>query len=353
MSVAEAVAHESQLDRDIEELHAIGGCVKTVRSIGMPDRNWDAEAEVDLCLGMYLRNIAEHYPDIITSKHIGPLEAILGPLDGPRKDAPPVAVVGAGPSLDANAEYLRRFPGLILTTDRAARALVARRIHLDAVIAVDPRPYHIAKMLSYPENRDQVLIASVLLDPEAIKAWRGKVFYTSHQNPGTQFFDYGLPSLFPGMPGLYALGNVGNMGVQVAAYMGAGKIVLVGQDYGYTGSKWSADSWDFQADNDKATCSTVRWKRLEVDHKRELERRTGKVTVPGVGGDVETYLPYLSYRKSLMNLVEIWKLDVINATEGGILTDLPQVSLKNAIDDLSRNFKAEDARARFRQAIGG
>ena len=334
--VAADVAHDEQLDHDLEELHAMGQTVKKIKHPFLVDRNWEAEQEMQNWIGPYMRNIAWHYHEIIAAGHIGPLLGILG--------GRPVAAVGAGPSLDRNIETLRTFPGLRLATDRAAKALTARGIPPDLVVAVDPRPYHIAKMLDYPESAGQTLIASVCLHPDVTKAWRGRVRYMSHENPGTQFFDHGLPHLFPGMPMLYCLGNVGNMAVQLAAELGAGRIVLVGQDYGYTGGKMSADDWFFD--------ETEGWRRLVPDHAYNLARRTGKVTAPGIGGPVETYAPFLGYRDSLYKLTELWKLDVVNATEGGILIDLPQMTLAETVKNLLQ-FSAGEARTLLHSALGG
>ncbi len=262
----------------------------------------------------------------------------------------PVAVVGAGPSLDKNVEGLRGFPGLILATDRASKALTARGIRPDLVVAVDPRPYHIAKMLDYPESEDQTLIASVCLHPDVTKAWHGRVRYRSHENPGTQFFDHGLPHLFPGMPALYCLGNVGNMAIQIAAEMGAGKIVLVGQDYGYSGGKMCADEWNWHVKDSET--SQHMWERIVPDHAYNLARRTGKIMAPGLGGDVQTYAPFLGYRDTLYKLAKLWKLDVVNATEGGILADLPQMALTETIKNLLQ-FSAGEARTLLNTALGG
>ncbi len=336
------VDHDEQIERGLERLHSLGIEVKTIKHPPVIDRNWEAEQEMQGWIGPYMRNIAMHYHDILAAGHIGPLHGILG--------GSPVAVVGAGPSLDKNVDILRDFPGIIIACDRAAKALTARDILPDIVVAVDPRPYHIARMLDYAESANQTLVASVLLHPDAVKAWRGRVLYMSHENPGTQFFDHCLPHLFPGMPALYCLGNVGNTGVQLAADMGAGKIVLVGQDYGYRDGKMSADDWEVNPDGIEVLGE--RWVRVVPDHAHNLARRTGRVKVPTPYGEVETYAPFLSYRDSLNLIVKTWKLDIVNATEGGILVDLPKMSLSEVVASLLQ-FTAGEARTLLHKALGG
>lgn len=340
--VKDAVDHDEHIERGLERMHAMGVEVKTLKRPMEVDRNWESEQEMQGWIGPYMRNIAWHYHEILAAGHIGPL---LGVLKGH-----PVAVVGAGPSLDKNVGALHTFPGIIIACDRAAKALTARGIKPDIVVAVDPRPYHIAKMLDYPESADQVLLASVCVHPDVAKAWKGKILYMSHENPGTQFFDHGLPHLFPGMPAMYCLGNVGNMAVQLAWEMNAGKIVLVGQDYGYTGGKMCADDWTFNPDG-IATLGES-WVRTVPDHAENLSRRTGKVTVDGIGGPVETYAPFVGYRDTLYNIASLWKLDIVNATEGGILVNLPKMSLSEVVTSLLQ-FDAREARTLLHKAIGG
>ncbi|MBS3927800.1 MAG: DUF115 domain-containing protein [Sphingomonadales bacterium] len=339
--VAAEVNKDEEIERGLERMHAMGVEVKTLKHPLIVDRNWEAEQEMQGWVGPYMRNIAWHYHDILAAGHIGPLLNRLG--------GRPVAVVGAGASLDKNVDSLRDFPGIIIACDRAAKALTARDICPDIVVAVDPRPYHIAKMLDYPQSKGQTLVASVCLHPDVVQAWRGRVRYMSHENPGTQFFDHGLPHLFPGMPALYCLGNVGNMAVQLAAEMGAGKIVLVGQDYGYTDGKMSADDWVYQH---QSMFLESGWRREVPDHAYNLERRTGKVMTKGIDGEVQTYAPFLGYRDSLYNIVKLWNLDVVNATEGGILVDLPQMALSKVVTSLLQ-FNAGEARTLLSQALGG
>src|SRR3990167_6041929 len=219
-----------------ERLHQMGHDVSRGKIPFFDQRDWESEDVMNVWAGKYTRNIALHYRDILSTPHIGPLQQVLGGKH-------PVAVVGAGPSLDKNVESLRDFPGLIVATDRAARALTARAIPVDLVVCVDPRLVVMAEMLNYRQNREQTLVLSVCCSPEVADVWKGRKLYFSTIHEGTQFPDRVLPELFPGMPALFATGNVGNTAVQLAAYMAASKVVLVGQDYGYTGNRMHCDDF--------------------------------------------------------------------------------------------------------------
>ena len=343
----------SAIDAAVELIHAAGGTVEQKAVPQFEDRDWTAEGVLDYEVGRYARNVAEHYHDILRSRHIGALKDAMAKghpnfatQEGPtilRHGA--VAVVGAGPSLDKNAEHLRDFPGIIIACDRAAMVLTARGITPDLVVCVDPRPEVMADFLRYPENRDQKLVLSVLCDPEVARVWKGEKFYMSTLHPGTQFFDRVLPSLFPGMPATFACGNVGNSGLQIAEWIGAEKVVLVGQDYGYADGKMACDPW---VRFPNGTWQRAAWSAEDCAAK--LAQRTGKVTVDGV----ETYGQFLSYRETLMEMVKSWELDVVNATEGGLLKDLPCAPLQDVVRSLrDEKYSAEESHALLAKATGG
>lgn len=343
-TMEQTAARERELDKAFERLHEMGVDVQTHRPPEATPRDWDAEAMLQHFVGLYVRNIALHYPAMLQTPHVGPLYQLLG--------GRPVLVVGAGPSLDAVGPELKAWPGLVIATDRAARACAAYGREADLVVAVDPRPHYIAQMLRYPAQfkRRTTLVASVCLDPEAVAAWGGAVRYMAGEHEGTQFFDRVVPVLFPGMPALPMLGNVGNSAVALAHFMGAGKIALVGSDYAYTGGKVAADDWAVATGVCEADDS---WERQEADHAALLERRTGKVAAPAVGGgEVLTYAPYLTYRDALYMAAKTWQLDLVNASGAGILVDLPQARLADLSAHLAPNYSAGEARTLL-QAAGG
>lgn len=336
-NIADDVEQIRRNDEAIELLHKLGAEVETRHDPSFEERDWDAEAFLDLWVGRYTLNIALHYQDILREKNIDVMRHCA--------KGSAIAVVGAGPSLDKNADQLHDFPGLIIACDRAAAALTARGIRPDLVICVDPRPALMADMLNYPENRDQKLAMCVTVDPEVSRIWRGPKYYMSTFHPGTQFFDRVIPELFPGMPGLLATGNVGNSAVQMAAFLGAEKIVLVGHDYSYTGGRMHCSDW--------VRYPNGSWVMVADEPGREaekLKRRTGKVVVDGI----ETYKPFVGYRDTLQQMVCELKFDVVNATEGGILNALSKADLSSVIAELkNQNKTADEAHARFRKATGG
>ena len=347
MSMTSETAAASLLEWEafLERVHQMGHAVDRERLPFFDGRDWEAEEVMQVWAGKYTRNIALHYREILQDQHIGTIRGILGKKC-------PVAVVGAGPSLDKNVEELRDFPGLILACDRAARCLTARGITPDIVVCVDPRQVLLAQMLNYSENALQVLALSVYCSPDVANAWKGKRLYFSTIHEGTQFHDRILPELFPGMPALFAAGNVGNTAVQLAAWMASGRIVLVGQDYGYTGERMHADEY-VETDVAGSRGDRMRvWAKVPcMPDSDALRLRTGKVAVNGI----TTYNAFVGYKKSLHQIVDVMGLDLVNATEGGILTDFPCDTLRNVVSRLEleghNHHNAAEARAALAQAI--
>lgn len=315
-SKAEAEKHE-EIDRALEKLHKAGHTIETKRIPKQYERNWEAEAEMDMWAGHYARNIAMQYKEINEGQDIRCLHQILKEHPGM-----PVACIGAGPSLDTNIEYLRDFPGIIIASDRSAKTVTARGIKPDLVVSIDPHLEVIAEFLNYPDSAKQILIGSVHIDPKVAKTWNGKMLWMSHQNPGTQFNDVILPALFPGMPALYCVGNVGNMTVQVAAWMGAKTAVLVGQDYGYTGGKTACDQYE----QDQESPNGLQWRKVNTDWDKEWRKRTGKIKHEETG--IMTYPPYLRYIQTLKRMIDGIGISVVNCTEGGIIKGLPEMGLQ-------------------------
>ena len=337
--VACGVDSIKRIEASLELIHKMGGHVETRCDFPFfVERDWSAEQFMDLWAGKYARNIAEHYHEILRDPTIGVLRNAL-------KKKAAVAVVGAGPSLDKNAHLLGDFPGVIIACDRAAKALTARGIRPDLVLCVDPRTAVMAEMLNYPENRFQRAVLSVCVDPEVARVWRGKRCYENPIHEGTQFFERICAELFPGMVGLQASGNVGNTGVQLADWIGAKRIVLVGQDYSYPGGR--------QHCHDHVRFPNGTWamvKSTTAENRAVLANRSGKVWE----GGIQTYPPFLSYRKTLGQLISDCKLDVVNATEGGILTNLPCAPLKDVIKKLRlQKYQASEGRALLDRAAGG
>lgn len=288
----------------------------------------DAERWMDSWVGTFITNIVSHYPAIRNGRHIGEFYQQFD-------HTVPVACVGAGPSLDKNAHLLRDFPGLIIVADKAYKMLLARGIEPDLVISVDCHYDLVADMLNVGKlSRRHKLILNTCADPKIAKIWRGQIFWYLMKHPGVQFTDKILPALFPQFHGLSNVGCVGNTSMLFADFMGLSPVVLVGQDFAYTGGRMFAQRFSFGEDGAP--------QEIQDDHEKLLADRTGKILLNGV----ETYLPFRGYMETAYRLREKAGINIINCTEGGILTELPNKTLAQVIEELSvaSNGKFKTAR---------
>jgi hypothetical protein len=287
-----------------------------------------AEEFMDEWVGTFTKNIVAHYDEIKAGRHIGELFGLFN------HDVP-VVCVGAGPSLDKNAHLLYEFPGVIIATDKAYKMLKVRGIDPDVVISIDCHYDLVPEFLDCPGNNDNILVLNTCADPKVTKIWGGQIFWFLMRHPGVQFTDRILPALFPTFGSIENCGNVGNASVLLADHMGLSPIILIGQDYGYTGGKMSARRFEY-ADGGKIS-------EIELDHSRLLEERTGKLEVEGV----TTYAPFIGYRDTLYGLMERNSLNIINCTEGGILKGLPCAPFSAIIDGLTKGSRAKSEEAKI------
>lgn len=305
----------NRMETDLKALAQFGIVEDGV--VEIPFRKDDeAERFMEAWVGTYAVNIAEHYHEIKNGKDISVFRGLFD------HDVP-VACVGAGPSLDKNGHLLVDFPGIIICVDKAYKMLLARGIEPDFVISIDCHYDLIAEMLDHPWNKRHKLILNTAADPKISKIWKGEIYWYLMRHPGVQFMDKILPALFPKFDSLENVGCVGNTSVTFSEYIGASPVVLVGQDYGYTGGKMHATRFEFDKNGNVLN-------EIEDDHEKKMRERTGKVSV----GGVTTYLPFKGYMRSLYAIAKFRKVNVVNCTEGGILQQLPRLGLKEMIEKI-------------------
>lgn len=307
-----AVAELDPQETEIRVLEAAGYVEDGV--IEVDERDNAADRFMDSWVGTYALNVVTHYPRVRGGKS---LNALYGAAEGT-----PVACVGAGPSLDKNFEHLRDFPGIIMCVDKSYKMLLGRGIEPDLVVSVDCHPDLIAAMMDAPQNARHAAVLNSCSDPQIADRWRGKIFWYNMKHPGVQWCDRVLTSIFPNLTGIPNVGCVGNTCLMVSAHMNAGRIVLVGMDYGYTGGKMHAQR--FEA-GPGGTMMPV-----EDDHAAMIAARTGKMEVDGI----VTYVAHRGYALTAKNIADKLALNVVNCTEGGILRGLPQRTLESEVADL-------------------
>lgn len=149
-----------------------------------------------------------------------PLSRTINPADVP------VAIVGYGPSLRSTWEQIKDFP-VVISTSGAHDFLIERDIIPRYHVECDPRE-HKARFTESPILLVQYLIASTAHP----KIWRNlKEMLVQRWH-----FD-GLSDMPEGETILPTYGDVGQMAIYIAKYLGYQKMGLFGLDYSYTKDK--------------------------------------------------------------------------------------------------------------------
>lgn len=234
-----------------------------------------------------------------------------------RYQGKPVIVVSTGPSLDKNIEELRRAKGkaLILCAESAIVPLLARGITPDAMLILEriyeTYEYHV-KGRQFPE--ELVLFALMVVNTRVFDDWKGikiPVF------PWAEIHSNTIHELC-GSPGnLYSGISASHMAFNLARYLGAGAIILVGQDlaYGNDGQSHSLDSY----------YGDTRGKK-EKDQQIVYVKDYNGNSIPST----DVWYRFIRWYER-----EITKIStpVVDATEGGAYIEGTQLmTLKEAID---------------------
>ncbi len=324
-----AVAEFLPQETEIRVLEAAGYVEDGVEV--MEGRDDPADRFMDSWVGTYAIHIVGQYQRVRQGKS---LQALYGVAEGT-----PIAVVGAGPSLDSNFRNLKDFPGIIMCVDKSYKMLLGRGIEPDLVVSVDCHPDLIAEMMTFAWNGRHTAILNSCSDPQIADRWGGKIFWYNMKHPGVQWCDRVLPAIFPHLTGIPNVGCVGNTCLMVGAHMNAGQIVLVGMDYGYTGGRMHAQRFEPGPDGNLIP--------FEVDHAKMMEARSGKMEVDGI----VTYVAHRGYALTAKDIADKLALNVVNCTEGGILRGLPQRTLEEEVADLrEKGFSGRATRERIANA---
>jgi len=207
---------------------------------------------------VFLGNLAQNAAEVLVLPDLMVLKG--------RLPARPAFIVGAGPSLDQNAEFLREVGprGLVLAASTALKPLLAKGISPDVVLVLEPSDTSSFLNLSPAEleilGPKCILALASSCHPNhfKVKGFLQAVFHLSAGVAQT----FGQGTVLP------QGGNVGSAAFALAYAWGLGPLVLVAQDQAYSGGRLHAKEAPGQV----------------------AEKNGGDISVAGVGGStVETH----------------------------------------------------------------
>ncbi len=218
----------------------------------------------------------------------------------------PIIIVAAGPSLDKNAEMLRKAKGraLIITVSHAVKTLDKRGIDTDLVAVLDPKPGGFLRQGSDKHK----LIISACADVESQKRYVGECIYYDFQNY------LGLECL-NNLPEWKNGGSVATDMLGLFIHEGFKTFILVGQDLAYSREGYT------HAGDEK-----------EVSHQNNSRTFTKDI----YGEIIETRGDWERYRQEIEEYISGNKnIKVIDATEGGAFINGTEImTLADAIQVL-------------------
>lgn len=231
-----------------------------------------AEAEVDNLATIFESNMVEECKDIL-------------PHDVP------VILVASGPSLNKNAVSIKKAKGkaLILAVDSAVKYMHHFGVTPDFIISVD-----VVKLISHFQNpiaMNTPMILSVMSNPQVVELNKGRKIF---------FDDEGLIKKIKGLEepnaNIEGAGSVATSAFELARYLGAKTIILVGQDLAFEGDS-----------------SHALGERLQVEYSTEyfdlIEGNDGSL--------VKTRFDWYKYLCWYNEVIPKFDGTVVNATEGG------------------------------------
>lgn len=240
----------------------------------------------------------------------------------------PMIIISAGPSLDSNVDELKRLPGrevdqdngvcrgaFLLATDAALPVLAAHGIRPDAAITIDAEKS--LRCFAEECSRKVPLLCEIQSTSEILSNQNGQLIFL-HSQP---YFRELCSRLGAELP-VYPLGgSVATAAFATAEYLGARRIILIGQDLAYKGNVSHAGGEVHTIlGEEKGICY------LEGIDGEQVKSRH----------DWKAYLAW--FEEAILRSKE--KTEVIDATEGGALIRGSSVmSLKEAVERFCSNNK--------------
>lgn len=165
----------------------------------------------------------------------------IRPLKGKFRDIP-VILIGAGPSLDRNIEFLHMAAdkSVLIASDAALRPLLEAGILPSFVVCLDPQP-EISRFFQGLNTHPFNLVAPTIIHPKVLSTWEGKVIFYNKFAPDIPVLtkiQQLTNQILPLTPG----GSVLSVGYDLAFQIGGNPIIFTGQDLSFPEGKGYANN---------------------------------------------------------------------------------------------------------------
>lgn len=269
---------------------------------------------------MLPRNVLRNLPHILKTRPITLLKDRFAGVPG--------FIVSAGPSLDKNILQLKKIKdrGLLLTVDTALKPLLKRSIQPHFTAIGDPSHKNYLHLQGAENEVSHFIAAEAGIARQVFRDFKDNLFTLSIGKPMVRLIEsHGVP-----LGELEAWGSVISIALNLAVYMGLNPIIFVGQDFAFTDTR--------------NHCRFTSWEEKKMEYTRQLDQLqrfekqaiTGNkkvVETPDIHGNPTfTSERLILYKNYLAGMTAKYPhVRFINATEGGIFTEIPHMPLYDAI----------------------
>lgn len=251
----------------------------------------------------------------------------------------PIVLVASGPSLDKNIKILKKFEknAIILSADVALFKLVENDIIPDFVVTIDPSDMFV-RFWEDVKTDESILICPTTIHPKSLESWRGKKFFFNQSDlkdteKGKVLYEITKPTKGYGF--IYNRFFIGATMLQVSTIFNPKPAILMGYDFAYTNNKAYCDGFlDRKIYDDTTEIGTQEHQNI-INVLKEQEIKSDTELKDIYGHPIKTNKTYVFYRNSFLQLIhQVLKIKhIVNATEGGILAGVPNMSLEKCMEE--------------------
>lgn len=269
---------------------------------------------------MLPRNILKNLPLILDTRPVAHLKNAFPNTPG--------FIVSAGPSLDKNMLHLKKIRNraLLIAVDTALKPLLKRSIHPHFTAIGDPSHKNYLHLQGTEKEIRHFIAAEACIAHQVFRDFQDKIFTLSVGKSMVRMIEEHSEPFGE----LEAWGSVISIALTLALYIGLDPIIFVGQDFAFTdtrnhcrGTSWEDDLLEYTSDLDQ----------LQRFEKQSISGNKRVIEIKDIYGNKTLTSDRLKlYKNYLVGLVGKYPhTRFINATEGGIFSEIPSMPLHETI----------------------
>lgn len=298
------------------------------------------EKRIDPFLQMWEDNFNENYSNKIFNKfNTRPLLYIENtkPFNNM-----PVVLVAAGPSLDKNIHILKQYKDnvVILCADICTFKLLENGIIPDFVVNID---VHQTVMEFFHELDTSKLniICPTTAYPKLLEIWKGNITFFNQADIPNSEKDKVLSKITKKTGGFGTLFNrffVGATMLQIAKILNPYIVILMGYDFAFTDGKPYCDGiLKRRAAYEDIMLGITQNLEERTQAYLDFELRSANIEVELNGKKIKSKANLDFYKKVFIELIQHYKIPIVNCTEGGVFRDIDSMPLESAIKQFANN----------------